>query len=76
MASNLRTERDRGAAALPIHPFRSGASALRSAASARAIVAEDATCTLNRREFPAVSLWSDPERLFRHRIATIESSCL
>ena len=71
MASNLRTQAGPWCGGLTDTSVQIRASVLRSVASARAIVAEDANLTVNRREFPAVSLWSDPERKYRHRIATI-----
>ena len=71
MASNLRTQAGPWCGGLTDTAVQIRASVLRSVASARAIVAEDDNLTLNRREFPAVSLWSDPERKYRHRIATI-----
>jgi len=71
MASNLRTQAGPWCGGLTDTSVQIRASVLRPVASARAIVAEDANLTLNRREFPAVSLWSDPERKYRHRIATI-----
>jgi hypothetical protein len=56
MASNLRTQAGPWCGGLTDTSVQIRASVLRPVASARAIVAEDANLTLNRREFPAVSL--------------------
>jgi phosphodiesterase/alkaline phosphatase D-like protein len=48
------------------------ASVLKEVNSARAIVAESADLAVNPMAHPASNLWADPERTYRHKVATFQ----
>ena len=70
MATNLRTQAGPWCGGLTDTSVQIRASVLRSVATARIIVAENEALSVNPTIFPAASMWSDPERKYRHRIAT------
>jgi phosphodiesterase/alkaline phosphatase D-like protein len=70
MAINLRTQAGPWCGGLTDTSVQIRASVLRSVATARVIVAENEALSVNPTIFPATSMWSDPERKYRHRITT------
>jgi phosphodiesterase/alkaline phosphatase D-like protein len=69
--ANLRTQAGPWCGALTDTSVVIKASVLRSVTSAQVVVAEDAALSVNATMFPG-SLWTDPERDYRHKIATFE----
>jgi phosphodiesterase/alkaline phosphatase D-like protein len=70
MAESLRTQAGPWCGGLTDSSVVIRASVLRSVTRARAIVAEDESLTTNVTVHDAVSLWVDPRRSYRHKIAT------
>jgi phosphodiesterase/alkaline phosphatase D-like protein len=76
MAENLRTQAGPWSGGLSDTSIVIRASVLRSVTSARVIIAEDEALSLNPTRHDAVSLWADPDRAYRHQIATFIPSGL
>jgi alkaline phosphatase D len=70
MAEHLRTQAGPWVGALSESSATIRASILSGVTSAGVIVAEDEALTLRPQTFPASSIWVDPERDYRHKIAT------
>jgi phosphodiesterase/alkaline phosphatase D-like protein len=76
MGDNLRTQAGPWCGGLTDTSVVIRASVLRSVTRARAIVAENDALTTNVTTHDAVSLWADPDRSYRHQIATFAPSGL
>jgi phosphodiesterase/alkaline phosphatase D-like protein len=76
MADNLRTQAGPWCGGLTDTSVVIRASVLRSVTRARVIVAEDESLSMNPTVHEAVSLWADPDRSYRHQIATFVPSRL
>lgn len=70
MAEHLRTQAGPWIGGLSDTSVVIRASVLRSVAAALVIVAEDEALTVNVTRHAAASIWADPERSYRHQIAT------
>jgi phosphodiesterase/alkaline phosphatase D-like protein len=70
MAEHLRTQAGPWIGALTESSATIRASILKGVTSARLIVAENEALTQQPRTFPASSIWEDPARDYRHKIAT------
>jgi len=76
MPQQLRTESGPWCGALTDTSVTIRASVFRSVARARVIVAEDAALTMNPMAFDATNVWVDPNRDYRHKLATFQPSGL
>jgi alkaline phosphatase D len=76
MGENFRTEAGPWCGALTDTSVVIRASVLRAVQTARVVVAEDEALSVNRVAFDASSVWTDPTRSYRHRIATFTPSGL
>jgi phosphodiesterase/alkaline phosphatase D-like protein len=70
MSDHLRTQAGAWCGGLTDTSVVIRASILRSVANARVIVAEDEQLSTNATSHDAVSVWVDPDRSYRHQIAT------
>lgn len=70
MSENLRTQAGPWSGALTDTSVTIRASVLRSVVQAAVVVAEDEALSSNPRRFAATSMWLDPEREYRHQLAS------